>query len=100
MRATVARNSLGLLSIALAAASVAAYMLSVLMGGNLAVLITTLQLGTVASLLVGIAAVLRARRRAASFALAIAGLVLGGTLTLLWVAWIVGLMLNPGAIGE
>ncbi len=101
------RNSLGLLSIGLAAASVAAYMVPILTGGNLdvlgtfgALLTSLFQLGTVASLLIGIAAVLRARRGAGGFPLAIAGLVLGGVLTFLWVAWIVGLMLNPGALGE
>lgn len=100
MKAAVARNSLGLLSIALALAGVAAYMVPVLTGGDFgAVLVSTFQLGTVSSFLIGIAAVLRARRVAGGLVSAIAGLVLGGTLTLLWVAWIVGLMLNPGAIG-
>jgi hypothetical protein len=101
------RNSrLGLLSILLAAASVAAYLVSIITGVNLdflgkfgAVLGSAFQLGTVASLLVGIAAVLRARRGAGGFSLTVAGLILGGTLTLLWTAWIGMLMLNPRALG-
>ncbi len=101
VRAAVARNSLGLLSIALAGASIAAYFVPVvnILGKFGAVLGSTFELGTVASLVVGIAAVLRARRGAGSYAVAIAGLVLGGTLTLLWVGWIGMLMLNPGAMG-
>lgn len=106
MRTAVAKNSLGLLSIALAGASVAAYLVPVLTGGNLdalgkfgAILGSSFQFGTVASLLVGIAGVLRARRGAGGFALAIAGLVLGCILTLLWVAWIGMLTLSPGALG-
>lgn len=83
------RNWPGILSIALAVASVAIYMPA---AGLFA-------LGTAASLVVGIAAVMRARRGVGSFVIAIVGVVLGGTLTLLWMAWIVGLMLNPGALG-
>jgi hypothetical protein len=51
-------------------------------------------------LVVGIWAVVRARRGAGGLATAIAGLVLGGALTLLWVGWIAMLMLlNPPGLG-
>ena len=83
------RNWPGLLSIALAVASVAVYLPA---PGFFA-------LGTLASLVVGIAAVVRARRGLGSVVIAGIGVVVGGTLTVLWVVWIVGLTLNPGAIG-
>jgi hypothetical protein len=62
--------------------------------------ISLFQLGTIASLRIGLAAVLRAWRGGGGFASAITGLVLGGTLTLLWVVWIGMLILNPGALGD
>jgi hypothetical protein len=58
------------------------------------------QLCTTLSLVVGIAAVVRARRGAGGLPTAVAGMLIGGTLTLLWAAWIGMLMLNPGAMGE
>lgn len=79
----------GFLSIALAIGSVAVYLRA---PGLFAV-------GTLASLVVGIAAVVRARRGLGSVVIAGVGVVVGGALTLLWVVWIVGLTLNPGAIG-
>lgn len=83
------RNWPGLLSIALVVASVAAYLPAT---GLFA-------MGTVASLVVGIAAVVRARRGLGSVVLASVGVVVGGVLTVLWVWWIVAITLNPGGIG-
>jgi hypothetical protein len=54
-------------------------------------------LGTALSLLAGIMGVLRARRGAGGLITAIVGVVIGGTLTFLWVAWIVALAVNPGS---
>lgn len=56
-------------------------------------------LGTLASLVVGIIGIQRGRRGAGGLITAIIGVFIGGTLTFLWVAWIVGIMLDPGALG-
>ncbi len=85
----VNRNWPGLLSIALVIVSVALYLPAPAL----------FALGTLASLVVGIAAVVRARRGLGSVVIACIGVVVGGVLTLLWVVWIVGLTLNPGALG-
>jgi len=106
VKAAWGRNSLGLLSIGLAAASVAAYVILIWTGGRLdflgklgALFGFSFQLGTLASLVVGVAAVARARRTSHGLPVAITGVVVGGVLTLLWVAWFGMLMLNPGAFG-
>ena len=85
----VYRNWPGLLSIALAVASVAVYLPA---AGLFA-------LGTVASLVIGIAAVVRARRGLGSVVIAGIGAVIGGALTFLWVWWIVAISVNPGGLG-
>ena len=105
--AAVQRNWPGILAILLAFASVALYWLGTVvpppnpssatdLGQSL---VSMFQLASATSALVGFLAVLRARRGAAGLATAIIGLLLGGTLTLLWVVYIGGLMLFPGAIG-
>ncbi len=106
VKAAWARNWLGLVSIGLGAASVAAYMVPIWAGGNLdflgkfgAMFGSSFALGTLASLLVGVAAVVRARRISGGLPLAITGVLVGGVLTLLWVAWLGMLMLIPGAMG-
>ena len=105
--AVVGRNWPGILSILLAFASAAMYWLATVVPppnpygavdlGQF--LVSIFQLGTATSALVGFLAVLRARRGSGGLATAIIGLLLGGTLTLLWVVWIGGLMLFPGALG-
>lgn len=90
MNAIVRKNWPGFVSIALAVASGGAYVHA----------FPLFQLGTISSLGIGSAAVYRARRGGGGFASAMAGLVLGGILTLLWVVWIGGLILNPGALGD
>lgn len=105
--AVVSRNWPGIVSILLAFASVATYWLGTVLpppspysASNLGQsLFSMFQLGTATSALVGFLAVLRARRGAGGLAAAIVGLLLGGTLTLLWVAWIGMLMLFPSALG-
>jgi hypothetical protein len=83
----IKRNWPGLLSIGLSVAGVALYFP-----------VTALfVLCTAASLVVGIAAVVRARRGAGGLITSIVGLVLGGALTFLWVAWIVLFEVNPGS---
>ncbi len=101
------RNWLGALAILLALASIGAYWLPIALGppapdssGSLdQLLFWMFQLCAAMSALVGFLAVRRARRAGGGLATAIIGLLLGGTLTLLWVVWIGGLMLFPGALG-
>ena len=105
--AVLNRNWPGILSIVLAFASVAIYWLGTVLpppspysASNAGqALFSVFQLGTATSALVGFLAVLRARRGARGMATAIIGLLLGGTLTFLWVAWIGMLMLFPTALG-
>jgi hypothetical protein len=106
MRSVASRNWPGALSIALALGSLGMYAASIAAGPSPAYLgkagplfADFFQLGSTSSLVVGIAAVVRARRGAGGRGTAIIGLVLGGALTFLWVAWIGMLMLNPGAMG-
>ncbi len=106
MRSVARRNWPGAASITLAVGSVGMYVASVAAGPTPAylgkagpVFVVLFQLCGMASLVVGIAAVIRARRGAGGLGTAIIGLVLGGALTFLWVAWIGMLMLNPGAMG-
>jgi hypothetical protein len=101
------KNWPGLLSITLAATAVFMYWAGTPWGfaagsmGKLgAVSFDLFQLCTTSSLIVGIVAVVRARRGAGGLPTAVAGTAIGGTLTLLWVIWIGGLMLNPGALGD
>jgi hypothetical protein len=107
MRTVASRNWPGALSITLALSSVAMYGVGIAAGPNTAyvskagpLFVDLFQLGTTSSLVVGIAGVIRARRGAGGLASAIIGLVLGGALTFIWVAWIGVLMLNPGALGD
>ncbi len=105
--AAVRRNWPGILAILLASVSVAIYWLETVapppspysacnLGQSL---FSIFQLGTATSALVGFLALRRARQGAGGLATAIIGFMLGGTLTLLWVAWIGMLMLFPGALG-
>lgn len=107
MRLFAAKNWPGVISIVIAVLAIAAYVTSVLSGsapiylGKVGPLFGDLfQLGTTLSLVVGIAAVVRARRGGGGLVTAIIGLVLGGTLTVLWVGWIgVLVILNPAGLG-
>ena len=103
----VRRSWPGFLSIALAATAVFLYWAGTPWGfGELAIgklgpmFFDLFQLCTTLSLMVGAIAVVRARRGAGGLPTALIGVVLGGTLTFLWVAWIGMLMLNPGALGD
>jgi hypothetical protein len=107
MSSVANRNWPGALSIALALGSLGMYAASIAAGPSPAYLdkagplfVDLFQLSTTSSFVVGIAAVIRARRGAGGLGTAIIGLVLGGVLTFLWVAWIGMLMLNPGALGD
>jgi hypothetical protein len=90
------KNWPGIVSIVLAAASVGAYALSISLPppdpygpDKFHPLLTSIyQLGTASSALVGFLAVLRARRGGGGLVTAIIGLILGGALLFLWVAWI------------
>lgn len=105
--AAMRRNWPGILAILLAIASIAMYWLGTVVpppspssATNLGqAFLSMFQLGAATSAVVGFLAVLRARRGAGGLATAIIGLILGGTLTLLWVVWIGGLMLFPSALG-
>jgi hypothetical protein len=105
LAATAGRSWPGVLSIALAVASVAMYWIGTLVPdnpyssgqfGNFAV--STFQLGTATSALVGFLAVRRARQGGGGLVVSIIGLVVGSTLTFLWVAWFGMLVLDPGAM--
>ncbi len=104
--AAAGRNWPGVVSIVLAVVSVAMYWLGTFppdpnSAGGIGVLsFSMFQLCAATSAVVGFLAVRRARRGAGGLVTAIMGLVLGGTLTFLSVAWISMLMLNPGAMGE
>ncbi len=107
MSSVARRNWPGVLSIALALLSVGMYVASIAAGPSQAylgkagpLLLDLFLLSSPSSLVVGIAAVIRARRGVGGLGTAIIGLVLGGALTFLWVAWIGMLMLNPAAMGE
>lgn len=99
----VSRNWPGIVSILLAFASVAMYWLGTVVpppspasSSNVGQsLVSMFQIGSATSALVGFLAVLRARRGAGGLAAAIIGLLLGGALTFLWMAWIAMLMLLP-----
>lgn len=99
----VRRNWPGMLSILLAIASVAMYWLATVIlpptpYGAVNVgqsLVSIFQIGAATSALVGFLAVLRARRGHGGLATGIIGLLLGGTLTFLWVAWIVMMTVLP-----
>lgn len=105
--AQLRRNWPGALSILLAIASVGAYWLPIALGppppdssGSLDQFLFWMSLlGAATSALVGFLAVSRARRGGGGLATSIISLLLGGTLTLLWVVWIGGLTLFPGALG-
>lgn len=107
MRSFAVKNWPGLVSIVLAVLAVAAYMAGVATAsdapylGKLGpVFIDLFQLGTTLSLVVGIAAIVRARRGGGGLVTAIIGVALGGTLTFLWVGWIGMLMVfNPPGLG-
>ena len=106
--AAARRNWPGAVSILLAFASVTAYWLGTAVGSNpnnvgtLNVsLIPIFQLSSATSALVGFLAVRRARRGGGGLATSVIGLALGGTLTLLWVAWIGMLIVfNPTGLGQ
>lgn len=108
MRVAARRNWPGILSIVLAAASVAMYWAGSITGSNPDYVggftnfaLSAFQLGSATSALVGFLALLRARRGAGGMVTAIIGLVIGGTLLVLWVAWIGMLIfLNPPGLGE
>ncbi len=103
--AAAGRNWPGVVSIVLAVTSVVMYWLGTFppdpnSAGGLGVLsFSMFQVCAATSALVGFLAVRRARGGGGGLVTAIIGLALGGTLTFLWVAWIGGLMLNPGAMG-
>jgi len=101
------RNWPGILSLVLAAASVGMYVfaVSVSWADPLGPLIgqfvfSAFQLGTATSTLVGFLAIRRARRGGGGMATAVAGLVAGGSLLFLWVAWIAGLLIFNPSMGE
>lgn len=107
MRSFAVKNWPGFASIVLAVFAVAMYMASVASAqstpylGKLGpVLIDAFQLGTTLSLVVGVAAIVRARRGGGGLVTAIIGVALGGALTFLWVGWIGMLMIfNPPGLG-
>jgi len=98
------KNWPGVLSIVVAGASIGAYALSISrpppnpygVDTSGPFLTSMFELGAATSALVGFLAVLRARRGGGGMVAAIVGLVLGGTLLFMWIAWIGMLMLlNP-----
>ncbi len=103
------KNRLGAWALALAAISVVAYAVTAVISGSS----PALPLGkfwavsefispaaAIASVVVGVVALARARGGAGGLGLAIAGVAVGALLTALFVIFFVGLMLNPGALGD
>ena len=108
MQGALRRNWLGLLAILLAVMSIASYLGAVLWSAYVgshpnasagkadAVVIGIAPPTAIASLVVGIFALRRARRRTGGLTVAIVGVVLGGLLTLAIAVWILVLLLSPG----
>jgi hypothetical protein len=108
MQGALRRNWMGLLAILLAVMSIASYLGAVLWsayvsshpnasaGKGDALVIGIGPPTAIASLVVGIFALRRARRGNGRLTVAIVGVVLGGMLTLAIAVWIVVLLLSPG----
>src|SRR5258708_27320139 len=107
MQGALRRNWLGLLAIVLAGMSISSYLGAVLWSAYVgshpnasagkadALVIGIAPLTAIASLVVGIFALRRARRGDGRLPVAIVGLVLGRLLTLALPLWLVALLLHP-----
>ncbi len=108
MQGALRRNWLGLLAIVLAVMSISSYVGAVLWSAYVgshpnasagkadALVIGIAPPTAIASLVVGIFALRRARRGNGGLTAAIVGVVLGGLLTLAIAVWILVLLLSPG----
>ncbi len=100
------RNRLGAWALALAAISVVAYAVTAVISGSRpldgkfwALSQFVSPAAAMASVVVGVIGLLRARGDAGGLGLAIAGVAVGGLLTAWFVIWFVGLLLDSGGRG-